>query len=62
MCRMMTSSIGKKIPQVVYNMFFSKLVIPQADEGFHSVLKVNWQPSFDSEEMKASFLQYYELN
>eukprot|EP00008_Paramoeba_atlantica_P011840 CAMPEP_0201490512 /NCGR_PEP_ID=MMETSP0151_2-20130828/26603_1 /ASSEMBLY_ACC=CAM_ASM_000257 /TAXON_ID=200890 /ORGANISM="Paramoeba atlantica, Strain 621/1 / CCAP 1560/9" /LENGTH=399 /DNA_ID=CAMNT_0047876501 /DNA_START=84 /DNA_END=1283 /DNA_ORIENTATION=- len=50
----------KRVPQIAYNMFKSKFQEPSKQEGFSSVVKVEFGVDFDSEEKKKEFCMFTE--
>lgn len=48
----------RRIPDVGYNVFKSRFVMPLTIEGFSEVKKIPFVPKFDSEDEKALFLKW----
>ena len=53
------SNIIKRIPDLVFSIFYNKLTEPTLSEGFSEICEVNFIPEFNDNEIKL-FLQKNE--
>ena len=54
------SKIVKRIPDIAFNIFYSKFTKPTLDEGFTEICEINFLPEFNTYEEEKLFLQKSE--
>ena len=52
---LVTNGESKHVPTIAYNIFKKGFEEPDLTEGYTSIKRINFVPSFDSEDLKAKF-------